>query len=179
LGKPLGTIAQPSSPVFSLNVKDEALDRVVEKISKGSGYKIILEGERGDFRVSADMENVTIEEALWRCLRDLNYAVAWNEKDRKITLFIQGAKGPSRGADRTREDIKPGAPVAGVRGDRGTYGGTEKSQEDGRARSPAAGVRGGTGPYRGAERTYDDGRPRVTITGEGTSFVQGTRMDVD
>jgi hypothetical protein len=55
--------------LISLDVKNEKITRVLEKISKASGYNIILSTEEEDMPVSLQLKDVSLEEMLRRVLK--------------------------------------------------------------------------------------------------------------
>lgn len=83
--------------LISLDVKNEKITRVLEKISKASGYNIILSTEEDDMAVSLQLKDVSLEEMLRRVLRNLNYTAVWDNAGKKILLSVYGAKGKSVG----------------------------------------------------------------------------------
>jgi len=75
-------------PVFSLNVKDQPLGKILKKISKATGYKITVNKEWTDFPVTASLRNVTVHEGLRRILGTLNHSIISNDKEKTISVVI-------------------------------------------------------------------------------------------
>lgn len=82
--------------VVSLTVKDEPLGEVLKKISMANGCEFILDNEWQNQPVTADLEKVSLNQALKRILRDLNHVIIY-ESDQKIRIVIYG-KAVSGGA---------------------------------------------------------------------------------
>ncbi len=79
--------------LISLDVKDEKITQVLEKISKASGYHIIFSGKGEDMPVSLQLKDTGLEEMLRRVLRNLNYTAVWDNAGKKILLSVYGVKG--------------------------------------------------------------------------------------
>ncbi len=115
--------------VFSLDVNNERLDDVLDKISKASGYEITVnEGWRSK-TVSARLENVTLEEGLKAIMEELgrpNYLLIYDEERKRIEIVLVPASyskpesarkvEPSSTLRRQRQGVLPtlerGKPVA-------------------------------------------------------------------
>jgi type II secretory pathway component GspD/PulD (secretin) len=82
--------------VVSLTVKDEPLGEVLKKISMANGCEFILDNEWQNHPVTADLEKVSLNQALTRILRDLNHVIIY-DSDQKIRIVIYG-KAVSGGA---------------------------------------------------------------------------------
>ena len=79
-----------NDPVFSLGLRDAALNSCLERISILSEYKIFVTGQDRDYRISIDLKNVTIEKALPRILKGINHTMEWDTQHRKVTLSLYG-----------------------------------------------------------------------------------------
>ena len=75
-------------PFFSLDVKDQPLGKVLEKVSRITGYKITVNKEGLDFPVTASLRNVSVYEGLRRILGSLNHSIISNDKEKKISVVI-------------------------------------------------------------------------------------------
>jgi hypothetical protein len=74
-------------PIVNLAVTDENLRDVLKKISKITGYEIVLNGDKGDEPVSVIL-NDPLDEALRKVLRRFSYAAVRNEEEKRVTLSI-------------------------------------------------------------------------------------------
>lgn len=152
---------EQKKPAFSLNVKNETLERVIARLAEVSDYEIKLRGDWKDEPLSIEMENVTLEEALRRCLKDFNHVVVWNQAEKQASVTILGRIGPKgagsgKGERTINVDRVPGA--ANIRGRAGDL-----------QSSPTP----GTGDLQSSPT------PDVSISGRETDFVQGTRTAID
>lgn len=84
---PSGRAKESDIPVVNLVVTDENLRDVLNKISKITGYEILLFGDKGDQPVSVIL-NDPLDEALRKVLRRFSYAAVRNEEEKKVTLSI-------------------------------------------------------------------------------------------
>ncbi len=145
-------------PVVSLSAKEEPLRKVLNKISKASGYEITLNGESGDLLVSVTFKNAALGEALKRVLRDLNYTAIWDEEDKKISLTIYVLRGAEK-------NIK-------------TQPGISYDKANSRVLiHPLSKTKNGSGVTAKSPRQNRDFE--VSITGENTKFVQGSKTTID
>jgi len=87
LSPPSGRAKESEIPVVNLVATDESLREVLNKISKITGYEILLIGDKGDQPVSVIL-NDPLDEALRKVLRRFNYAAVRNEEEKKVTLSI-------------------------------------------------------------------------------------------
>jgi type II secretory pathway component GspD/PulD (secretin) len=78
----------PEEEVFSIRAANEPLREVLEKISKVSGYEIRFNTQLSDERVSLQLDNVTLNEALARVLQAYNHMSLWDDANHIITLLI-------------------------------------------------------------------------------------------
>lgn len=146
---------------LSLDVKNEKITQVLEKISKASGYRIILSGEGEDMPVSLQLKDMSLEEMLRRVLWNLNYTAVWNHSEKKILLAVYGVKGKPGG--------KPDSKVQAETGQ-------ERSLPDISSQpqiEPHEFWKNTVGdkPEQAENRSEE---PEVSISGTDTPFVQGT-----
>jgi hypothetical protein len=109
---PLGWAADgKNEPVFSLDVSDERLDDVLDKISKASGYEITVnEGWRSK-TVSARLENVTLEEGLKAIMGQLgrpSYLMIYDKERKRIEIVLVPA---SSSKSESARKVEPSAPL--------------------------------------------------------------------
>ena len=78
----------PEEDVFSIRAVNEPLRKVLKKISVASGYEIRFNTQLADERVSIQLDNVTLNEALARVLQAYNYMSLWDDANHIITLLI-------------------------------------------------------------------------------------------
>jgi type II secretory pathway component GspD/PulD (secretin) len=79
--------------VFSLQADNEPMSNVLEKISKATGYKIVLKTDIEDAHVSIELTNVTLHGAIRRIFQNYNHVEIWDDVEKKLELYIWGAKG--------------------------------------------------------------------------------------
>jgi predicted ribonuclease YlaK len=75
-------------PVFSLDVKNQPLEKVLDKVSKMTGYEITVNKEVLDLPVTASFKNMSVYEGLRRILGSLNHSVISNDKEKKISIVV-------------------------------------------------------------------------------------------
>ena len=163
-----GSQKEGELPVFSLNAKEEPLRKVLDKISRASGYEITLNRESGDLLVSVTFKNAALGEALKRVLRDLNYTAIWDEEDKKISLTIYVLRGAERNIktqpgishDKANSRILIRPPSETKKGSKATVSDTSVS---------------GTNK----KRLRQNQDFEVSITGKNTKFVQGSKTTID
>jgi hypothetical protein len=152
----------PITPIISLKVNNEPLRSVVQRISKISGYEIILQGDLTDRQTSMVIENIPLEEALGRLLWNLNHAIIWNQGKKKIIVFIIDERGSP--GDRGVRD-KSFSPIEIFRK---TKRGLPREELHSIGRHPLDTK---------SERKRSGLKP--SISGRDTDFVQGTRTTID
>ena len=74
--------------LISLEAEDETLKGVLAKITNDTAYRILLSEDWENMPITIKLNNETLEGALSRVLRGLNYAITWDETEKKISLFI-------------------------------------------------------------------------------------------
>ena len=91
--------------LISLTVKDEPLGDVLYKVSMATGYDISLDDKWQNYRVTASLEEVSLQKGLKRILKNLNSAIIYvSSKKIKIIIFDKTA---SEGASYTPSDETP------------------------------------------------------------------------
>jgi hypothetical protein len=97
--------------VFSLDVNNERLDDVLDRISKASGYEITVnEGWRSK-TVSARLENVTLEEGLKAIMEELgrpSYLLIYDKEKKRIEIVLVPA---SSSTSESARKVEPSAPL--------------------------------------------------------------------
>ena len=153
-----GSQKEGELPVVSLSAKEEPLRKVLDKISRASGYEITLNGESGDLPISVTFKNAALGEALKRVLRDLNYTAIWDKRDKKISLTIYDP-------GETEKNIK-------------TQPGISNDKANPRVLiHPLSKTKSGSGAT--AKRPRQNRDFEVSITGENTKFVQGSKTTIN
>jgi hypothetical protein len=89
------------SAVVSLDVKNEPLGVVLDKISSDTGHKILVNREWADLPVTARLHNVTVEEGLRRLLKNFNYALVFQDNEKRISIEIHGFSSNIEPVERT------------------------------------------------------------------------------
>ncbi len=79
--------------VFSLQADNEPMSNVLGKIAKDSGYKIIIKTDIEDVSVNIQLSDVTLQVAIRRIFQNYNHVAIWDDVEKKIELYIWGAKG--------------------------------------------------------------------------------------
>jgi hypothetical protein len=73
---------------FSLHVKDKPLREVLDKISMRTGYGFTVDERWQSLPVTAQLEDVTVEEGLKRLLKGLNHSLVIEDAEKKISIKI-------------------------------------------------------------------------------------------
>ncbi|MCG8549681.1 MAG: hypothetical protein MI799_04675 [Desulfobacterales bacterium] len=77
------------SGVITLKAENEPLRNILTRLSKQAGYAIHINPEWIDFPITANFQNLPLGRAITAVFdKKLNYAVIWNEKDKKIKIFL-------------------------------------------------------------------------------------------
>jgi hypothetical protein len=79
---------QTDENLFSIRAVNEPLREVLKKISKASGYEIRFNTQLSHEKVSIQLDNVTLYEALARVLQAYNRMSLWDDANNIITLLI-------------------------------------------------------------------------------------------
>jgi type II secretory pathway component GspD/PulD (secretin) len=83
---------------FSLDANQEALGEVLQKISKATGYEIVIEPQHAQLPITVSLKEVTVHEALRRIFGRLSKYMIINDIEKKISLNIVDADGKKIGA---------------------------------------------------------------------------------
>ena len=95
--------------VFSLKAANEPLDRVLEKVSKASGYKIIVKTELESEPISIQLTNVTLHEAIRRIFQKYSHVEIWDEPNKEVEIRILATKGSSGQGSGKGRAFSPGS----------------------------------------------------------------------
>jgi hypothetical protein len=95
-------------PIFSLDSKDEPLSKVIEKISRATGYEITISEKWGDELITAKLDNVPLMRALREIIRKTGIkSYALIEENGMLQVFIFDGKFPSQLQHGTRIEMDP------------------------------------------------------------------------
>ena len=78
------------SAAVSLDVHNEPLGVVLESISNATGRRILVMPAWADLPVTAQLNGVSVEEALKRLLKGFSYALVVDEKGEEISIEVRG-----------------------------------------------------------------------------------------
>ena len=78
----------PKANVFSIRAANETLREVLKKISEASGYEIRFNTQLADEKITIQLENVNLNEALARVLQQYNHMSLWDDANDIITILI-------------------------------------------------------------------------------------------
>jgi len=84
----LGSESGEEPTVFSLDVKDEPLIEVLNKISKLTGYEIAVTGKWTYLPVTLSIKNAPLHEALNRVLSKFNHTIVIDDLQKKVVVSI-------------------------------------------------------------------------------------------
>ena len=98
-----GATISSNAPVFSLNIKDEPLIKVIEKISEATGYDIAIDEKWSGLIVTASLKDVSIHESMREILKNLNHVIVINDTEKKLSVIIYGSIEP----DKIQKKIDP------------------------------------------------------------------------
>ena len=101
-----GAAVSSEPPDITLNIKDEPLISVIEKISKATGYQIIINEKWSDFLVSASIKNVPLHDGLRGILSNLNHAIIVNDIEKKLSIIIYGSPVPAKKQKKVDSDVR-------------------------------------------------------------------------
>ena len=93
--------------VFSITVENTALELVLQKISKFTGYKVTVNEEWKDVPVTANYRDENLEKGLRRLLKGFNHALVIMEEEKKIAITIYGPSSEIRPITASSEVIPP------------------------------------------------------------------------
>lgn len=94
---------------FSLNVEEEALRAVLQKISTSTGYTITISEELADMPVTVRIKDVSLDKGLRRLLKGFNYTLVTLEEEKKIiiTVYDRGKNSGKTPITASSEVIRP------------------------------------------------------------------------
>jgi len=78
----------PMKNVFSIQGTNEPLRKVLKKISEASGYEIRFNSQLADEKITFQLNNVNLNEAIARILQPYNYMSIWDDMNGIIILVI-------------------------------------------------------------------------------------------
>jgi hypothetical protein len=86
------TIAEmaTNTPLTSIEAEDVILKDVLEKIAKDTGYRFLIAEELTKMPITVKFINESLDRALWRLLKGLNFTIVWDEIEKKISISIYG-----------------------------------------------------------------------------------------
>jgi hypothetical protein len=84
----IGSESGEEPTVFSLDVKDEPLIDVLNKIAKLTGYEIAVAGKWAYLPITVSIKNASIHEALNRVLRKFNHTIVVDDSKKQVTLTL-------------------------------------------------------------------------------------------
>jgi hypothetical protein len=84
----IGSESGEQPTVFSLDVKDEPLIDVLNKISKLTGYEIAVTGKWTYLPITVSIKNASIHKALNKLLRKFNHTIVVDDSKKKVTLTL-------------------------------------------------------------------------------------------
>ncbi len=88
IGFPGQLTAQDRRETFTMACKNEPMSEVLKKVEELSDFKVLFTyNEVQEFKVTVDVENVTIEELMKRILADFASSLGYRIKDNTITVF--------------------------------------------------------------------------------------------
>ena len=171
---------EQKNPLFSLKVKNETLKRVFEKLSEVSDYEIQLNGDWKDEPLSIELEKVSLEEAVRRCLKDFDHVAIWSLEERQVSIKVLKRIRSKGAASGKGEPILKIDRLPGASTNRKAAGDLQPSKKRG------VSISGGETDFvQGTRTTIDSGdlqpskKRGVSISGGETDFVQGTRTTID
>jgi hypothetical protein len=92
-----GNKTNTGDELVSLTAKDEPLGYVLKKISMATGYEIVLDHNWQNYLVSVTLDEVPLDKALKRILKDLNNVIVYVSR-KKIKIIIYDKMSPERGS---------------------------------------------------------------------------------
>ena len=84
----IGSESGEEPTVFSLDVKDEPLTEVLNKISKLTGYEIAVAGRWAYLPITVSIKNASIHKALNKVLSGFNHTIVVDDSKKKVTLAL-------------------------------------------------------------------------------------------
>jgi len=98
-----GATISSNPPIFSLNIKNEPLKKVIEKISEATGYQIAIDEKWLGLLVTASLKDVSVHESMRGILKNINRIIISNDKEKKLSIIIYGSIEP----DKSQKKIYP------------------------------------------------------------------------
>jgi type II secretory pathway component GspD/PulD (secretin) len=78
----------PMVNVFSIRAANETLREVLKKISEASGYEIRFNKQLADEKITIQLDNVNLNEALARVLQQYNHISLWDDSNDIVTILF-------------------------------------------------------------------------------------------
>ena len=89
-----GNETNTADELISLTVKYEPLEDVLKKVSMATGYEISLDNKWQSYRVTASLEEVSLDKGLKQILRNLNNVIIYGSS-KKIKIIIYDKTTPA------------------------------------------------------------------------------------
>jgi hypothetical protein len=138
---------------ISISYRDEPLTRVLERLSRESGFRIEVRGGENDPLLSGSVDALSLEGALWKIFKNHNHTIVWDLEGKTVTVFVYASSSPSAaGGAASARRASPPLPDAVPQ----------------RLRQLAPVNRAGAG-------RREDAGPVMVITGDNARFVESTR----
>jgi type II secretory pathway component GspD/PulD (secretin) len=80
--------------LFSLQFRNDTLGQVFNELSKASGYEIRYNTQFKEKKVTIQLKNVDINEALTRVLKSYNHLSVWDDVNRVVTVLVFNQNSP-------------------------------------------------------------------------------------
>lgn len=77
-------------PLISIKAENAIFKNVLEKIAKDTGYEFLIAEELANMPITVEFMNESLDGAITRLLRGLNYTIIWNEIEKTISISIYG-----------------------------------------------------------------------------------------
>jgi hypothetical protein len=86
------TIAEmaPNTPLTSIEAEDAIFKDVLDKIAKDTGYRFLIAEELAKMPITVKFTDESLDRALWILLKGRNFAIVWDEIEKKISISIYG-----------------------------------------------------------------------------------------
>lgn len=82
-------------PLINITAANQPLGQVLDQITGETGYQFDIDPKWENHRVSATLNDISLERGLKRLLRSLNHSIIW-ESDNTITIVVYGKSEPGR-----------------------------------------------------------------------------------
>jgi hypothetical protein len=103
---PVVAQAPDEAPLVSLVVRDQALGNVLDYLSRVTGFRFNLDQQWQDVPVSANFNDLPLEQGLNRILRRLNHSLIW-ESEKVVTIMVFGRVEPAGAGDEISHAAPP------------------------------------------------------------------------